>query len=327
MSRNWRRAMAWCAAVVLLCACGSAEPGGGAADHVTVAFLRAVAGAPSTEPSFVAELRRAGFREGQNLTILAGDPNEAYSDAAAAAEAVARWEDAGVDLIMALSTSSAQVASKAAPDVDVLFLSNDPTASGLVRNEQRPDGRLTGVTFRVPADRTLSLARRAVPGLVRIGLASPPSDPAALANLDAVRAAAGGSGLELLTATFRDGADVAAAVDELAAQQIGALLVSTSPIASRAIPETIAAAADHDLPVIANTTLVDSAVLSLSPDTDELGRQLGRQAARLLGGASLADVPVEDPNRFIVTVNALTAAELGIALPADLLREANTVRQ
>jgi putative tryptophan/tyrosine transport system substrate-binding protein len=336
-----RRALAVVAAVMFVCGCNGNE----SSNHetMTIAFLRAVAGAPSTEPEFVAELRRGGFREGLNLVILAGGADEAYPDADQAAAAVRRWREADVDLIVALSTSGARVARDEAPDVDVLFLSNDPTAAGLVGDESAPEGRLTGASFRVPADRTLDLVGRVVPGLSRIGLAYPPDDPAATAHRDVVQDAADTLGIRLVTAEFTDAADAAAAVDQLAADGVQAILLSTSPVATRALAETAAAvlstspvatralaetaaaAAQHRLPVAANTTLADFAVVSLSPDTEELGRQLGRQAARLLAGAEPSSVPVEDPNRFVLTLNAQVAADLGLSLPDDLLREANTV--
>lgn len=304
---------------------GSDADGAGSGEARTVAFLRAVPGAPSTEPAFVEELRSSGFVAGRNLTILAGDADEAYPDADDAAAVVRQWRAEGVDLIVALSSSGARIAADTAPDVNVLFLSNDPVATGLVTDEMAPEGRLTGATFRVPADRTLSFAQRTVPGLDRIGLAYPPADPAALANRDAVQDAALDLGVTLVTAEFEDATDAAAAVDELVAQGIDALLLSTSPVATRALAETGAAAAAHRLPVIANTSLADFAVISLSPDTEELGHQLGRQAARLLGGAEPTTVPVEDPSHFVLTVNTRVALELGITLENGLLREANSV--
>jgi|GEM_PF-4871163 len=306
-------------------ACGDDDGASDAGDPLTVAFLRAIGGAPSTEPEFLAELRRSGFREDDNLVVLARDPDEAYPTPDEAAAAIRGWQDEGVDLIVALSTSGARVAAEAAPDVEVLFLSNDPFSSGLVANGAAPEGQLTGATFRVPADRTLALAQRAVPGLDRIGLAYPPDDPAAISNRDAVQRAADVLGIALVTAEFADAAGAAAAVEQLAAEGVGALLLSTSPQATRALAETLDAAAAQRLPVIANTTLAERAVLSLSPDTEELGRQLGRQAVRLLLDADPSAVPVEDPNRFLLTLNAGVASSLGISLPEDLLREADRV--
>jgi putative ABC transport system substrate-binding protein len=293
---------------------------------VTIAFLRAVPGAAPTEPAFIAELANAGYRKGENLTILAEDPSEGYADAEAAKEAVRGWVDDGATLIVAFSTTGAKAAAEAAPDTNVLFLSNDPKAAGLVENESEPEGRLTGVTFRVPADRTLSLAQR-VTGATRVGLAFPPNDPAAGSNRDALQAAATKLGIDLVLAEFTDPAGVEGAIASLAEQGAEALIVSTSPIAARSHEAIAAAATRHRLPAIANTSIVEFSVLSLFPDSDEVGRQLARQAARLFGGASPSAVPVEDPRRFTVTINTKVAADLGITVPEDVLQEAHRVIQ
>lgn len=299
-------------------ACGDDEP----SDEVlSVAFLRAVAGAPSTEPAFVDELRRTGFVEGRNLQLIDADPDVAYPDPEDARQVVEQWVGEGVDLIVALSTSGALAASEATDDVPILFLSNDPTAAGLVVNEDLPERNLTGVTFRVPADRTLDLARRVIPGLGVVGLAYPPEDPAAEANRDVLQAAALELGIVLRTETIDGEEDLGAAVASLADQGAQALVISTSPAATRILEQTGEVAAAEGLPVIANTTLAEFAVVSLAPDTAELGRQLGRQAARLLAGSSPGAVPVEDPRLFELTLNAAVADGFGLELPADVVRE------
>jgi putative ABC transport system substrate-binding protein len=258
--------------------------------------------------------------------VLAADADEAYPDPEAAAEAVRGWvEDDGADLIVALSSSGARIAADTAPETNVLFLSTDPMATGLVADEDAPEGRLTGVSFRVPADRTLSLLQRAVPDLERVGLAYPPDDPSALAHRDVVVLAADELDIELSLAEFTDGTDVGAAIAALAAEGIDALLVSTSPVATRALPETSTAATAAGLPVMANTTIADFTLLSLTADTEELGRQLGRQAARLLSGEDPSTVPVEDPNRFVLTLDNAVAARLGITFDPGLVREADDV--
>ena len=77
--------------------------------------------------------------------------------------------------------------------------------------------------------------------------------------------------------------------------------------------------------MIANTALAGFALVTLTADTGELGRQLGRQAARLLAGESPATVPVEDPNRFLLTLGGGAAAALGLVLDPGLVREADAV--
>lgn len=308
------------------CGDGSGDGGDG---EVVIAFLRAVATGATpgggTEPALLEVLRQSGFEEGRNLRLLAADPALAYPDPDDAARVVTGWVDDGVDVILAFSTTGAAVAAEAAPEVPVVFLSNDPAAAGLVDDESSPEGNLTGVTFRVPPDRTLDLARRLVPGVEAVGLAYPGEDPAALANRDVLDAASGTVGLRLDAVPFDDPAGLDAAVDDLARRGVGALVVSTSPAATRLLAETAAAAARNRLPVIANTHLATFAVASLSPDLRELGFQLGRQVARLLAGTDPSAIPVEDPRRFVLVVNAGAAAELGLTVPDDLIAEANEV--
>lgn len=311
------------AALVLAagCAPGSEEP-----EHRRIAFLRAVAGAGNTETAVIEELRNIGYTKDRNLTVLGESPDEAYPDPADAEQALRGWlEEGPLDLIVALSTGGATLARDVAPEANIVFLVNDPKAVGLVEDEFEPEGRLTGATFRVPTDRTLDLARRAVPGLASIGLAYPAGDPAAEAHRVGVEQVAGDLGVALVQASFEDASTAGEAVARLAEQGADALLLSTSPAAIRVLPQIGEAAQRHRLPTISNTHLADFALIALYPDYDELGRQLGRQVARLLTGTTASAIPVEDPRRFQIDINLGVAASLNIEIPGDLQREANRV--
>lgn len=316
-----------CAAALIFAACGS--PAGTDDSPVKkIAYLRSVATPDSpVDKAFMDQLLQRGFIEGKNLAILGGSGNEVYPDPAKATEVVKKWEQEGVDVIVAFSTSGAEIARDHAPGANVLFLANDPQAAGFVKDEQRPEGRMTGVTFRIPADRMLSLARRIIPGLRRIGLAYPPADPAAVPSRDQFALAAEDQGLELISEEFTDAADLPRAVGELVQQGgVQLLLASVSPTATRAIPQLAESAAAYRLPFAANVATVEEALLTLSPDSASIGSQLGRQAARLLNGASPASVPVEDPRQFRIGLSQKVAEDLGIQLPPDVVREADVVR-
>lgn len=289
----------------------------------TVAFLRAVAGGGS-DGELLSELQRAGYEVGRNLQVLAADPTETYPDPKAAATAVAGWQRQGVDLIFAFSSRGALAARDASPDTEVVFLVNDPVAIGLVRTPDAPEDNLTGVTFRVPADRTLSLARRAIPDATRVGLIFSSTDPAAAPHRAAVAAAARTLGMALFQESFADDAGVAPAVARLLARDVDLVFISNSPTGIIARTRIQAAVAGR-VPIIANTAVVDFALLTLDPDVEELYRQLGRQAARLLDGSDPSTVPVEDPRRYRVILNRGVAKAFGIAFPADLVREADRV--
>ncbi len=210
-----RAVAAACAAALALAACGSSAPTDDSGVK-KIAYLRSVATPDSpVDEALTDELLQRGFVEGENLAILGGSGTEVYPDPANATEAVEEWEEEGVDVIVAFSTSGAEIARDHAPGAKVLFLANDPQAAGFVKDERRPEGRMTGVTFRIPADRMLSLARRIIPGLRRIGLAYPPADPAAIPSRDQFAQAAQDQGLELIFEEFTDAADLPRAVGKL----------------------------------------------------------------------------------------------------------------
>ena len=328
---RWAAAFPFCVGglllAVLLAGC---SPSAGTDDSgpKKIAYLRSVATPDSpVEKAITEELAKRGFEMGRNLTVLGGAGDEVFPEAAKAKAVVAKWREQGVDVIIAYSTAGAEIARDNAPGANVLFLVNDPQAAGFVTDEQRPEGRMTGVTFRVPADRMLSLARRIIPGLQRIGLPYPPNDPAAVPSRDQFAQAARDQGMELIAEEFSDAADLPRAVTKLVVVD-GAqlLLASVSPTATRAIPQLADAAAFYHIPFAANIGTAERALLTISPDSRSIGLQLGRQAARLLNGASPASVPVENPRRFNIGLSQKVATELGITLPADVVREADVVR-
>ena len=306
--------------VVIGAAC--ARPTASPTDNRTIAFLRAVPSGASE--FFFEELRRAGYIRGQNLDVLDGDPATVYVDADEIREAVERWTREGVDLIIAYSTSGARIASETAPDVPIVSITNDPVLTGLVADGTSPQGSITGVTFRVPADRTLDVARRAIGELGTVGLVYADGDPASVPHRDAVAAAGRKLGITVRAVSFTGTDDAAAAVAALPADT-GAVFISNSPTAVRNASVIVDAADGRSLPVIANSSFISNATIVLEPDVDELTRQLGRQAARILRGVAIADIPVEDPVRYRLVVDVSVAERLGIDVPDTVLREADEV--
>lgn len=313
--------MALFAALLGLVACG----GDGSPPRTvkTIAFLRAVPGS-GADQVFFDELQREGYEVGRNLRVLARDLSEVHPDPEDAATVVEGWAKQGVDVILAFSSRGAIAARDASPSTDILFLVNNPVAVGLVKNEDAPEGRLTGVTFRVPADRTLSLAQRAIPSATRAGLIYSSTDPAAGSHRQAVVEAARTSGIELIQESFADDASISPAVSRLIKSKVDYVFISNSPtgiLARTVIQEAVAGR----VPIVANTSVVDFALVVLDPDVDELYRQLARQAARLLDGSEPTSIPVEDPRRYRLILNQGVATEFGISFPPDLVREADRV--
>lgn len=302
------------------CSSDAADP------PVRIGFVRSVPDSTGNAP-FDDALASGGFTPGDNLVYVQDDPDtEVLITPEEVTTAVKGWVADGIDLIVAFSSSGAEAAATAAPDTPVLFLVNDPIAVGLVADKGQPDRNLTGATFRVPADRTLGLAQQAIPGLRRIGILVPATDPAGGPSREAMLLAAQALDIGTSVEAFADEADIARAVTALSERDIQAIVVVNAPTSVRFMSSIEPAATSLGLPTIANTSLATRAVLVLEPSVDSLLARLGRQAARLLDGTPPADVPVEDPTDFRVVLNRTVARELGLAeFTADLLRQADLV--
>ncbi|MFP5317096.1 MAG: ABC transporter substrate-binding protein [Acidimicrobiia bacterium] len=323
-----RYLVAWAVAILaggLATACGEDAPGQERAER-TIGILRAVRSLEGAEnqAAFLDELRRAGLVEGRNLRLLGRDLDEVHADPAEAEAVVRDWARGPLDLVVALSSSGAMAAARGAPDTNVLFLSNDPTATGLLRDERAPEGRLTGATFRVPADRTLELARRLVPGAGRIGFLYPSEDPSAVPVRAGTLEAARQLRIDLVDRAFATAADIAPAFDDLRAEGAAVVMIANAPTSARNFAAIRDAAAAAGLPAVTNTA-ADFALAVLEPDVRELYRQMARQAVRLLEGAPTSAVPVEDPARFRFILDLRVAARMGIEVPSALVASADVV--
>ena len=319
VGRRWGAALvAMLAAAPLLAGCGS--DGGG---ERTIAILQAVAVAPERHAALLGALDKAGYG-GSDLHVLGGD--EVHGTEADAVAAVRGWVADGADLVVALSTTSAQAARKATSTVPIVVLSNDLAASRLVDDERHPGGNVTGTSYRVPSDRLLAIADDAFGPLAHIGCLYPTGDPGADPVRTNIERGAKALDLEITCASFADPAGVAAAVQQLAAAGATAVYLVNTPATIQALAEIEAAAVAAKLPVLA-TSPTAFATLILEPDGADVYAQLGRQAGRLLDGAEVADVPVQDPGKFVLIVNTKAAAAVGITIaPAVVARADQVVR-
>jgi ABC-type uncharacterized transport system substrate-binding protein len=66
-------------------------------------------------------------------------------------------------------------------------------------------------------------------------------------------------------------------------------------------------------------------LLSYGPDFSDMHRRAAYFVDRILKGAAPGDLPVEQPSKFDLVINNVTASKLGLTLPASLLLRANRI--
>jgi len=279
--------------------------------------------------AFLKGLAAAGFQEDRNVRIEYRWADGHYDRLPGLAADLVRQQ---VNLIIAGGGEPSPLAAKAATStIPIVFsIGTDPVKAGLVASYHRPGGNITGInilTDLLEAKR-LGLLHDLVPQAATIGyLWNPSFGPAAENQLPDAQAAAGALGLRLrpLPASVAD--DIDAAFEVIAKERILALAASADPFLDMNRDRIIALAARHSLPTMYQFRehAVAGGLMSYGIDLDDVFRQVGGYAARILKGEKPADLPVLQPTKFQFVINLRTAKAVGVKISDNLLTLADEV--
>ncbi len=278
--------------------------------------------------SFQAELRMLGYVEGKNLAVV-----YKFADASIAAlPALAREVvNSKPDLILTDSSYSTDIARKATTSIPILMaVSASPVEQGLVASLAKPGGNITGMTMMSPevAEKRLELLRLATPHVKRVAVLAPPASLSTQLPWQQIELAAKRMGLSLIpleTAT-RD-VDFVRLIDQAVAQKADALLVTPYPLFAQHAAQIAALALKRRLPTMFFDTdaVREGALMSYGANIGDLFRRLAPVADKVLKGAKPGDIPIEQPTKFDLVINAATARQLGIKISPELLLRADEV--
>ena len=280
---------------------------------------------PIVVPAFLAGMRERGWLEKQGFVL---EPRYAEGRVELLPELAAELVRSRVDVIVAMGTSAAVAAKQATTTIPVVFgLVGDPVGSGVVSNLARPGGNVTGMSLYLPEviEKGLEILKQALPGAALVVITRDPDDRTqrlADANADAVAKALR---IRLHRVDVRHVNDYEAAFRIAAQQRADAVLVTPQ----LPLPKQVADfAVSHRLPVMTMISSPGAQVGQLLIYGPHFGDQVHRVTAyvdRILKGARPGDLPVEQVDRFELTVNLTTAKALGLTIPPSILQRADQV--
>ena len=288
-------------------------------------FLTPTARESPPVAAFFDELRRNGFVEGQNLTIL-GEGFAYRNDQIEriAASLVA----ASPDAITAGPELPLRALQKATRTIPIIGMTEDMVGEGFAASLARPGGNITGLSLLTPEldGKRQEILVDALPGLRKIAvMADSNSDtPAHLAQL---QKAGESRGLEVILRTVAKRDDVIVAIRDVKTAGVQAINFLATPMFFINAGAFIAEVANLRLASIYQwpEDAEAGALLSYGPRITNMYRIRGGIAAKVLRGTAPADIPIEQPTKFELVVNLKTAKAIGIEVANSLLLRADKV--
>jgi ABC-type uncharacterized transport system substrate-binding protein len=285
---------------------------------------------PSAPPNrnveaFYQGLREVGYSEGKNLII---EYRYAKGDSKRFPELTAELISSKVDLIVAASTPAIRAAKQATTTIPIVIYSvGDPVSAEFIDSLPRPGGNITGVTGNVAAlsGKLLQVLVDAVPRASRLGvLWSPvPGRQALTPTVDAARALK--VQLKILEVRSRD--EVEKAFIATTKDRTHGLVILPSIFFTRHTKQIVELSIKSRLPTIfwERDFAEAGGLLTYGPSVPELFRRMGVLAGKVLKGTKPAELPVEQPTKYELVVNLMTAKQIGVTIPQSLLFRADKV--
>jgi putative tryptophan/tyrosine transport system substrate-binding protein len=275
----------------------------------------------------IQRLQELGWVNGRNVQI-----DFRFSDADATPTSILATEliELRPDVVLAAGALAATALRQQTLSIPIVFVQVvDPVSTGFVTNLARPEGNITGFTnfeFSV-GGKWLQLLKECAPSVDRIAVVFDPANPTWAAYLRTIEAAAPSFGVRLIPAGVRDAAEITQRLATFARDPNGALVVLPSPVTVRHRETIIVAAAQHRLPTIYPYRFftVDGGLMSYSSDVLDQYRRAASYVDRILRGAKVAELPVQQPIKYELTINVKTVKTLGLTIPDSLLARADEV--
>jgi len=279
----------------------------------------------------LAEHRRAladlGWVEGRNLVI---EQRSAETQNDRLAELAADLVRAGVSVIVAENASATRAAMQATSSIPIVMAGvGDPVRYGLTASLARPGGNVTGLAFLAGEMllKNLELLKEVAPRTARVALLVNPSNPGVAPTMADLQREAPALGIRVIQVDVLTPDDFERAFATIVRERADGILVTPEQLIFSQRHRIAAFAEKHRLPsAYASGRFMDAGgLIALTPNIADFPRRLASYVDKLLKGARAGDLPVEQPSKFELVINAKTAKVIGLTLPQSLLSRADRI--
>jgi putative ABC transport system substrate-binding protein len=277
--------------------------------------------------AFLQGLALLGWTIGRNVRI---DIRWATPNAAEIRRHAAELAAVDPDVILAHGSSTVEPLLQVTRTIPIVFpIASDPVGAGFVESLARPGGNVTGfmtIEFSM-GGKWLELLKEIAPGVTRVAVLRDATMGTSTSQFAAIQAVAPSLRVEVNPVNMREAGAIEQSVETFARAPNGGLIVTAVAAAVRHRDLIITLAARHKLPAVYYERFFVAAggLVSYGPDRIDMYQRAAGYVDRILKGEKPADLPVQAPVKYELTINLKTAKALGIEVPPTLLARADEV--
>ena len=277
---------------------------------------------------FLVALGELGYVDGKNIVFVRR--RFTVPTVQAMQDAIAEMQPE-IDLLVVGGTVGGVAAKSAAAHIPVVFISvGAPVDIGLVESLAHPGGNMTGTTFEATSEtyaKRLQLLNEVLPNLSRVAVLGASDDPNFPFAMQSLNQSAPALHVSITPIQFSSAEGLGNAFNEMKAAGSEGLIVVSGSLTYSNNTAIAALALAQGLPSCHGfrEAVAEGGLISLGPDLRVLARQSARLVDKILKGAHASDLPVEQPDQYVLSVNLKSAKSLGVTIPPTLLGLADEV--
>ena len=276
---------------------------------------------------FKQALLDSGLVEGETVTFIEQNGQNEQSNLESIAQSFISEE---VDLICAVSTSTAQVMAAATGEIPIVGTAiTNYEKTRLVESNEAPGYNVTGTSDQNPIEKQGELLLQLVPDAKAVGIVYNASEENSQLQVAHMTSYMQSRNVTVVEATFADINHMQQATQALVGK-VQAIYLPTDNAVASSMAQVVTVAEDAKLPVIcgAITQVEGGGLATYGIDYYKLGYQSGAMAVKILNGeAEPATMPIEFANEDELTlvINKGEAELIGLDIPQELLDQAKFV--
>ena len=277
--------------------------------------------------AFEGGLRERGYVIGRNLLIEYRFADGKLERLPELADDLVRLK---VDVIVTGVNANVRAAQRATTTIPIVTaISYYPVEDGLVASLGRPGANVTGLTQDSGEEvgKRLQLLREVVPRLKRVAVLSGAGMSYNSIAVKKAEEAARALGMTVFLFEIQGAGDVERTFAEIERSRAEGVIVLGGPIIYAQRASIISITTKKRLPAVwdGHQAALEGALMAYGADILDLFRRATDYVDRILKGAKPADLPMEQPTRYVLAINLKTARALGVTIPPSLLLQAKVI--